>query len=917
MSESERRDPDRLLAAIMQEELAASRGKLKIFFGACAGVGKTYAMLNAARARLKEGVDVMIGIVETHGRSETAMLLDTLPMLPSRKIEYRGRLLAEFDIDAALERAPQLIIVDELAHSNVDGSRHAKRWQDVEELLVRGIDVYTALNVQHLESLNDVVGSITGVRVWETVPDRFFDQANDVTLVDLPPDELLERLQGGKVYLPSQAERAAKNFFRKGNLIALRELALRRTADRVDSQMRAYRADRAISNVWHARDRLIACIGPGPQGDKLVRASARLANDLKADWIAVYIETPALKRLSKAARQSILDHLQLAEELGAETATLASSDLIATLSAYAKSRNANKLVVGRPAALPWYQAWRPRFVDALTRVVRDIDVVVIGLDDGEHTSLAKSAGPIPERPGVWRWQAYLWATLTCALTAVLAAQLLRIFDLSNVIMVFLVAVVGMSIRFGRGPGAWAAALSVLLFDFFFVPPRFSFAVADAQYLFTFALMLMVSLGIGQLAAKLRFEATVAHIRERRAQALATLSKELSGALMAEQVIEIANRHVNGMFGSGVATMLPDSHEKVQVAGTSTNAPDIDHAVAQWVYDHQQSAGRGTQTLAAAVAHYLPLKAPMRTRGVLVLGASDLLFLEEPEQKRLLDIFAAQIALALERVHYVEVAQDALVSMEGERLRNSLLSAISHDLRTPLTSLVGLASTLAERDPPELVRRQLAQAIGQEARQMNELVTNLLDMARLQAGGVQLKKDWQSVEEIVGSSCALMQHSLQNHRLMIAIPADLPLCECDPVLIQRVLVNLLDNAVKYSPPGSAIEISAACDGPALCIVVADQGQGLPPGQALRLFDKFTRGETESNKPGVGLGLALCKIIVEAHGGTIEAETRLQGGAQFSIRLPLGQLPPDPLQADARAPGGAAPAFAALNEPDDPA
>ena len=887
---SERRDPDQLLAAILQEELVARRGKLKIFFGACAGVGKTYAMLNAARQRIKEGVDVLIGIVETHGRSETALLLQDLPILPSRKVEYRGRTLAEFDIDAALERAPQLIIVDELAHTNIEGSRHAKRWQDVEELLANGIDVYTALNVQHLESLNDVVGSITGIRVWETLPDKFFDQANDVTLVDLPPDELLERLQDGKVYMPEAAERAAKNFFRKGNLIALRELALRRTADRVDSQMRAYRADRAISNVWHARDRLIACIGPGTQGEKLVRSCARLANDLKADWIAVYVETPALKRLSKAERQSILDHLALAEEMGAETATLASSDLIATLTAYARSRNANKLVVGRPAGLPWYQAWRPRFVDVLTRQVQDMDVVVIGLQDGNNASAGRGNGKPAAAPesAPFRWRSYLLATLACALTTVLAAQLLRIFDLSNVIMVFLVTVVFVSIRLGRGPGAWAATLAVLLFDFFFVPPRFSFTVSDTQYLFTFVLMLLVSLGIGQLAAKLRFEATVAHLRERRAQALATLSKELSGALMAEQVIEIANRHVSGMFMAGVATMLPDSHEKVQVAGTSATQPVIDHAVAQWVYDHQQSAGLGTQTLAAAVAHYLPLKAPMRTRGVLVLGAGDLLFLDEPEQKRLLDIFAAQIALALERVHYVEVAQDALVSMEGERLRNSLLSAISHDLRTPLTSLVGLASTL-ERDPPEALRRELAQAIGQEARQMNELVTNLLDMARLQAGGMQLKKDWQSVEEIVGSVCALMKRSLQMHRLQLSIPADLPLCECDPVLMQRVLVNLLDNAVKFTEPGSLITISAQAGLGKMQIMVEDDGPGLPAGQEVRMFDKFARGEIESNKPGVGLGLALCKIIVEAHGGSIAAENRECGGARFIILLPLADAP----------------------------
>lgn len=880
----ERPDPDRLLAEIKREEIAAQRGKLKIFIGACAGVGKTYAMLNAAQQRIAEGIDVVIGVVETHGRSETIKLLEKFPeVLPLRKINYRGKSLAELDIDTALQRAPQLIIVDELAHTNIEGSRHVKRWQDVDELLVNGIDVYTTLNVQHLESLNDVVGSITGIRIWETIPDRFFDSADEVTLVDLPPDELLERLKEGKVYIPEQVEHAAKNFFRKGNLIALRELALRRTADRVDLQMRAYRADHAIANVWQARERIIACIGPGSIGDKLVRSAARLANELKADWLAVYVETPALQRLSKADRQRILDHLKLAEELGAETATLAGSDLIATLIAYSQSRNANKLVVGHPTDLPWYQQWHPRFIDTLARFSPDIDIYVVGNDKPSQIRSRVI------NMGTMKWWNYAWATAACGVTTILAAGLLRIFDLSNVVMLLLLTVVGVSIRFGRGAGAWAAALSVFLFDFFFVPPRFSFVVSDVQYFFTFTLMLLIALIIGQLAAKLRFEATTANIRERRAQALAALSKELSGALTVEQVVEIANRHVSGTFNSSVAVFLPSSQEKIKVAGTSSSQPIADTAVAQWVYDHQLPAGFGTQTLSAAVSHYLPLKAPMRTRGVLVLEAKNLLFLDEPEEKRLLDTFAAQIALALERVHYVEVAQDALVLMEGERLRNSLLSAISHDLRTPLTALVGLASTLTDSNLPENSQKELAIAIQNEAQQMSDLVTNLLDMARLQTGGVKLKKDWQSIEEIVGSACMQLHRVLATHKLVISIPPNLPLCECDPILIQRVIVNLLSNAAKFTSAGSIITISAAAENNEMAIVIEDNGPGLPRGQETRLFDKFTRGETESNKPGVGLGLALCKAIIEAHDGKIFAENCIDSGARFTIKLPLGIAP----------------------------
>lgn len=883
---SKRPDPDSLLVKIKEEEIASLRGKLKIFFGACAGVGKTYAMLNAAKQRLNEGVDVVVGIVETHGRHETQKLTEGLPILPLREVAYRDKTLVEFDVDAALARKPELLIVDELAHTNIEGSRHQKRWQDVEELLDSGIDVYTALNVQHLETLNDVVGSIAGIRVWETVPDHFFDQANDIILVDLPPDELLERLKDGKVYVAEQAARAAKNFFRKGNLIALRELALRRTADRVDSQMRDYRADRAIANVWQARERIVACIGPGPCGDKLVRSAARLANELRADWIAVYIETPQLSRLPKVERQRILNYLQLAEELGAETVTLSGSDLANTVAMYARSRNASKLVVGRSQRRAWYQRWRAHFFALINHCAPDLDVHVIGIDLVRE---AKVEDRIFRSKGTIKWDQYVWASVACIVTTIMAAILLRVFDLSNVIMVFLLTVVLISIRFGRGPGAWAAGLSVLLFDFFFVPPKFSFAVADVQYLFTFSLMLLVALIIGQLAAKLKFEARVANLRERRSQSLVALSKELSSALTAEQVIEIANRHVSGTFNLNTVIFLPDSNEKIKIAGTSLTTFTIDSAVAQWVYDHQQSAGMGTQTLSAAMAHYLPLKAPMRTRGVLVLEVKDLHVLEEPEEKRLLDIFSAQVALALERVHYVEVARDALISMEGERLRNSLLSAISHDLRTPLTVLVGLASTLVERELSEDVRRELAHSIQIEAQQMSELVTNLLEMVQLQSGGVHLKKDWQSIEEIVGSACTQLSRVLAAHKLVVSLPADLPLCECDAMLIQRVLVNLLDNAVKFTPPGSMILITAKIEGEKMHVIVEDDGVGLPSGQAERLFDKFTRGETESNKPGIGLGLALCKATIEIHGGNIFAENGAHGGARFVFTLPLGVAP----------------------------
>ncbi|QUN32201.1 DUF4118 domain-containing protein (plasmid) [Cupriavidus sp. KK10] len=884
---AERPDPDRLLEAIKEEEQAAARGKLKIFFGACAGVGKTYAMLQAGRQKQADGVNLMIGAVETHGRAETAVLLEGVSVLPSRKIAYRGRLLPEFDLDAALALKPSLIVVDELAHSNVEGSRHQKRWQDVEELLAAGIDVYTTLNVQHLASLNDVVGSITGVRVRETVPDRVFDSADEVTLVDLPPDELLIRLAAGKVYLADAAERAARNFFRKGNLIALRELALRRTADRVDAQMRAYRADRAISSVWQAKERLVVCVGPGQSGEKLVRAAARLAAKLQADWIAAYVETPALQRIPPAGRERVLSALKLAKDMGAETATLAGSDAATTLVAYAKGRNAGKLVIGHRLRPGWRRKLLPGLADRLAERAAELDLYLVGIDE--------TAPPSDERRaplGQLDWRGHGAAAAIVAVTTVLAAGLLSVFDLANVVMVFLLAVVGISIRHGRGPGALAAMLSVLAFDFFFVPPKLTLTVNDTQYFFTFALMLVVALVIGQLAAQLRFEAKIARLRERRAGELAGLAQQLSAALTIEQIVGIAIDRIDAVFQAKSAVLLPDSQERVREPHEAPEAASLavtDNSVAQWVYDHQQAAGEGTNTLPSTPARYLPLKAPIRTRGVLVIQPADVALFDTPEDMHLLEACAAQIALALERVHFVEVAQDALVNMERERLRNSLLAAVSHDLRTPLTALVGLADTLTRNRLTAEAKRELTVAMRDKAKATAELVGKLLDMARLQSGAIKPKSDWQSLEEVLGSARRELDPVLVDHRVSSRLPPDLPLCEFDPVLIERVLVNLLENAAKYTPPGSEVVVSATAGDDTLRVTVDDNGPGLPAGREEQLFGKFERGESESSTPGVGLGLAICRAIVEAHGGSMHAERRSEGGARFVFTLPRGSPP----------------------------
>ncbi|AQQ43172.1 MULTISPECIES: DUF4118 domain-containing protein [Burkholderia] len=926
-----RPDPDQLLDKLQRDEEKQRRGQLKIFFGASAGVGKTYAMLQAARQRRQEGVDVVVGIVETHGRSETAALLDGLDVLPPARIDYRGRTLAEFDLDGALARAPQLILVDELAHSNVQGARHLKRWQDVYELLDAGIDVYTTVNVQHLESLNDVVGAITGIRVWETVPDRVFDAADEVTLVDLPAEELLERMRDGKVYLAQQAERAVRNFFRKGNLIALRELALRRTADRVDAQMREYRADRSIQRIWQARERLLVCVGPGPEAPTLVRAAARLAASLKADWIAVYVETPRLQRLPDARRQRTLDALKLAAELGAETATLAGADAVAALIGYAKVRNVSKLVAGGSPKVGLARRFARPFGEQLAERAGDVDLMLIRASASDEAR----AAPLDARARDWRDafaqfgthrsppRHYAYAAAICAAITVVASVVSGRLDLTNLVMLYLLGVVFSAVRLGRGPGVLQSFLSVAAFDFFFVPPRMSFSVSDTQYLLTFFGMLLTSLVISHLTSTLTRQASVAQRRERRTGAIYAMARELGAALTTEQIVEIGSRHVGEVFRARVAFLLPDSADQVRQkieepdAAVTLTGAELDSDVGQWVYDQQKPAGRGTDTLPATAALYLPLKAPMRTRGVLAVASREPRELEVPEQQRMLDAFAAQIALALERVHYVEIARDALVNMESERLRNSLLSAISHDLRTPLTTIVGFSSMLANgraaaqagdaAAAARLAQREgeLVDAIHDEALRMTGIVTNLLDMARLQAGSLQLKRQWSLLEETVGAALAACRRVLARHPARVALPADLPLLQMDAVLMERLFTNLFENAAKYTPPDTALDIGAervTDDGqPFVRVHVDDHGPGLPAGMETRIFDKFTRGEKESATPGIGLGLAICRAIVEAHGGKIGALNRTAPdghvtGARFWFTLPVDTPPAAPAVPD---------------------
>jgi len=901
---SERPDPDQLLARVERDKFKASRGRLKIFFGAAAGVGKTYAMLLAAREKRSENIDIIVGLVETHGRQDTASLLEGLEVLPLKQIDYRGTTLNEFDLDAALRRKPSIILVDELAHTNAQGCRHPKRWQDIEELLDAGIDVYTSLNVQHLESLNDDIGQISGIRVWETVPDTVFEDANEIELVDLPPDELLNRLKDGKVYVPQQAQEAIKHFFRKGNLIALRELALRQTATRVDAQMLDYREDHFIREVWQVSERILVCIGPNALAERLVRAGKRLATSLRAHWIVLYVETPELQRLPAEKRDGVLRILRLAEKLGAETVTLSVTEMSSAIVKFSNERNVTKIVIGKPTRRGWKRFLLGSVVDVLISDAHNINLYLLGsprpekVDESEISLYRKNplpglSGKLPSRKK--ETLGYIWAVAVTVACTVLAYLMFGRFELANLIMVFLLGVVFIATRFGRGPSIFASFLGVAIFDLFFVTPYFSFSVSHSQYLVTLLAMLTVAVLISNLMANVRSQAKVAGHRERRATVLYAMSRDLTASQSEDEIVRAAVYHLYSEFGSRNVILFPDASGRI-VYPANPAIPESLHAadlsVAQWVMDHNEIAGQGTDTLPGAEAIYFPLSNKETVLGVLVLLPVNLRRVFLPEQQKLLETFLGQIAQAITRVRLTEQARKTQVEMEAERLRNSLLSSISHDLRTPLATIVGSASALVEEDTTLKAENklELSRAIYDEAQRMSNLVNNILDMARLDAGAVELNKQWVPLEEIIGTVLTLLQKRLEGRLVTVKLPPGIPMIYVDAVMIEQVLINLLENVLRYTPERSPVEIKSEASSFAVEISVADRGPGIPKGRENKLFEKFYRVQREAAQSGVGLGLTICRAIIEAHGGTIQAQNRSTGGAVFSFIIPLDHLPP---------------------------
>ncbi len=880
---------DEVLDRVKAGKEKPQRGKLKIFLGYCAGVGKTYAMLEAA-SEIKNDVDLVAGFVETHGRKETEALLEGLVIIPRRQVEYRGITIPEMDLDTILARHPVLALVDEMAHTNAAGSRHVKRFQDIQELLNAGIDVYTTLNVQHLESLRDLVAQITTVWMRETVPDSVIDEASEIELVDLPPDELLKRLKEGKVYLAEQAALATDQFFRKGNLLALRELAMRIAAERIDEQAREYKDTHAIREPWPIKERILVCVSPSSSGAHFVRAARRLASQLDAEWLALYVETPEISQLSPDQRQQLNDTMRLAVRLGAKTATIQGTSIARSVIEYARQNNWTKIVIGKPQKQNRWRLFGLSVANQIMRGADDIDVYVVsGTGESAERQFA---------PGLYvlgKWRGYLTGLVLVGVSTFLGHLLRNVFDPSNIIMIYLLSVVGVATFWGLGPSIMTALLSVVAFDFFLIPPTLTFAVRDTQYLFTFAGLLLVGGTLSYLSARVRRQAETAQQREHEMVTLYSTARTLALTGGMKQILDSITVNAKEIFEREAVIFLPGNKKNEPLVPASNNPKtqidENDIAAATWSYEHKSPAGFSTDTLPNARARFVPMVTSAGTLGVLALWNKDKETPFTPEQERLLEAFPSLAAVAIERAKLTEESRNAQILQASEKLQTALLNSVSHDLRTPLVSVIGALSSLREKganlkgpESEELVKMAL-----EEAERLNHLIGNLLDVSRIEAGAVILAKQPVDIQDIVGVALAQLGKRAEGRKIDVFLPKNLHYVSADSGLIVQVLVNLLDNAVKYSPEGFPIEISARDIEPFVEIEVADFGMGIPKNDLERIFDKFYRVHHPDNVAGSGLGLSIAKGIIEAHGGRITAANRSGGGTIIKFTLPMSRNP----------------------------
>ncbi|MFB3789038.1 MAG: DUF4118 domain-containing protein [bacterium] len=886
MNDVERRpDPDQLLEKIREQNHSSAKGKLKVFLGAAPGVGKTFTMLEAARGLKRQGVDVVIGLIETHGRREIQALLEGFEILPRKRMRYRDLDFEEFDLDAALQRRPAVLLTDELAHTNIPGSRHAKRCQDVQELLAAGITVYTTLNVQHLESVNDIVEQITGVKIRETLPDQILDQADEIELVDISPGDLIQRLQEGKVYPGQDPGLALGNFFKPGNLIALRELSLRQVADRVEADLHVYRRAHDIQKVWRAAERVLVCVGPSPLSARVARIASRIAKSLHAEWTAVSVETSRIRRLPEKDKARVRHHLRLAEDLGAETRVLFGENVSEEIIAYARAHNISLIVIGKPMTPRWREWLRGSLVDEVIRQSGDIEIYVVQGGESEWPA----AGAAPPRPShSIPWKDYGWSCLITALCAAFAFFLRKFLSESDVVVIFLAGIFLAAFSLTRRAAYLTALLSVAAFDYFFIPPHFTFYIHDTRYILTFLAIVLVGLLMGNLVDRVKEQARSARAREYRTFALYRLTEKLARENDTDHLVQTAVQQTQEIFKSDTTIFLED--EKGGLAPAANAGAPLDNAkeiiTAQWCFTHGKPAGNGTPTLPASEGLYLPLGPGERKLGVVGVRPRSPDVFQDSDQYQLLDAAVTQISIALERTLLAESARQAQVLMETERLRNALLSSISHDLRTPLGAILGAVTGILEQRPPlPPDQMELLETIQEEAHRLARLLQNLLEMTRIEGGGFQLNTDWHLPEEVIGSALRQLSRTLQSRTVRVRVDSDLPLVRMDGLLIELVLINLIENADKYSPKPEAVEITAVLQDQGVVITVSDHGAGFEPGEEQRIFDKFYRG-SKAHARGAGLGLAICKAIVEAHGGRIWAVNRTDArGAAVAFSLPV--------------------------------
>lgn len=882
MTEDDQRpSPDALLETAARE----TRGRLRIFLGAAPGVGKTYEMLMSGRGARAEGVDAVIGVVETHGRAETEALVQGFEVMPRRQVSYRGHVLAEMDLDAIIARAPSLVLVDELAHTNAPGSRHPKRYMDVEELLSRGIDVWTTLNIQHVESLNDVVAQITRIRVRETVPDSIIDRADDIEIVDLTPDDLLKRLREGKVYLPRTASRAIRNYFTPGNLTALRELALRRTAQRVDDQLVSHMQANAIPGPWAAGDRVLVCIDEHPRSMGLVRYARRHADRMRAPWTALHVETARSATLSEAEKDSIAAAMRLADRIGAEIATLPGDHPAREILRFAKANNVSQIIIGKPGKPRWRGWWEGSVAADLIRQGGDISVHVISGGEAPDMPRAPAARKPPDlRP-------HLLALAFVAMAVGVGALLSSLLDVRNIALVFLMAVLATALKAGLWPALLASVAGAFAFNFFFLQPLFTLDISDPESVIALGFFFVVSVVASNLAAHVRRQAVAAQERVRTTEGLFKFSRRLSSAGTLDDVLWATAYQFASMLGVQVVILLPQDDRLAVMAGYphEDRLDDADMAAARWAWDHDRPAGRGADTLPGARRLFLPLRAGTTPIGVVGLDNDRSGPVLTPEGQRLFAALADQSALAIARIQLVADMDRANLAAEAERLRSALLTSVSHDLKTPLAGIIGAAGTLRDFDG-QLAPHDRAAMIGTilgEAERLHQFIINLLDMTRIETGAARPDLSLTDLPEVIGAALERARQVTSRHKVRQVVSADLPMVCIDPVLMDQVFFNLLDNAAKYAPCGSTIHLRAWQDGQHVVMQVMDEGPGLPPEDLERVFDSFYRVRKQDTvRAGTGLGLSICRGFVSSMGGTITAGNRSdRTGAVFTIRFPI--------------------------------